>query len=192
MLHSCLSDAFANGLWADGIHVCGAGGHFARTMPKPGGRASVFVAPNIVFRHGAPVLASGSPSGALLACIVQNLINVLDHDDDIETSVHRPRFGNSVGAGVMMEADLGEELIAGVRERGLPVDVVPPWYHPCGAFEGVVIDDGTLTACGDPRRTSAAEGVVAARSLRRPQLSEAVPDPAVARPTGTACRRQGA
>jgi gamma-glutamyltranspeptidase/glutathione hydrolase len=128
-------------------------------MPTPGGRASVFVAPNIVFRHGIPVLASGSPSGALLACIVQNLINVLDRDDDIATSVHRPRFGNSVGAGVMMEAELGEELIAGVRERGLPVDVVPPWYHPCGAFEGVVIDEGTLTACGDPRRTSAAEGL---------------------------------
>jgi gamma-glutamyltranspeptidase/glutathione hydrolase len=159
MLHSCLSDAFANGLWAEGIHVCGAGGHFMRTMPKPGGRASVFVAPNIVFRDGAPVLASGSPSGALLACIVQNLMNLLDRGDDVETSVHRPRFGNSVGAGVMLEADLGDELIAGVRERGLPVDVVPPWYHPCGAFEGVRIDNGTLSACGDPRRTSAAEGV---------------------------------
>ncbi len=159
LLHSCLSDAFANGLWADGIHVCGAGGHFMRTMPKPGGRASVFVAPNIVFRDGAPVLASGSPSGALLACIVQNVMNVLDRGDDIATSVHRPRFGNSVGAGVMMEADLGEELIAGVRERGLPVDVVPPWYHPCGSFEGVLMRDGVMSACGDPRRTSAAEGL---------------------------------
>lgn len=159
LLHSCLSDAFSNGLWAEGVHVCGAGGHFMRTMPKPGGRASVFVAPNIIFRDGSPVLASGSPSGALLQCIVQNVINVLDRDDDMETSVHRPRFGNSVGAGVMMEADLAERLIAGVRDRGLPVDVVPPWYHPCGAFEGIVIDRGTTSACGDPRRTSAAEGL---------------------------------
>jgi gamma-glutamyltranspeptidase / glutathione hydrolase len=159
MLHSCLSDAFSNGLWAEGIHVCGAGGHFMRTMPKPGGRASVFVAPNIVFRDGEPVLASGSPSGALLQCIVQNLMNVLEAGDDIEASVHRPRFGNSVGAGVMMEADIGDELIAGVRERGLPVDVVPPWYHPCGSFEGVAINGSTLSACGDPRRTSAAEGL---------------------------------
>jgi gamma-glutamyltranspeptidase / glutathione hydrolase len=159
LLHSCLSDAFANGLWAEGLHICGAGGHFLRTMPKPGGRASVFVAPNIVFRDGRPVLASGSPSGALLACVVQNVMNLLDRGDDIETSVHRPRFGNSVGAGVMMEANLGEELIGGVRERGLPVEVVPPWYHPCGAFEGVRIDGRTLTACGDPRRTSAAEGL---------------------------------
>jgi gamma-glutamyltranspeptidase / glutathione hydrolase len=159
MLHSCLSDAFGNGLWSGGIHVCSAGGHFLRTMPAPGRRASVFVAPNIVFRDGRPFLASGSPSGALLQCIVQNVINIVDEQQDIGTSVHRPRFGNSRGAGVMMEIDLGEELIEGVVARGLPVETVPPSYHPLGAFEGIVIDGTRLHACADPRRTGAAEGV---------------------------------
>ena len=51
-------------------------------------------------------MASGSPSGSLLHMIVQNVINVVDLGDDVETSVHRPRIGNSRGAGVMVEIDI--------------------------------------------------------------------------------------
>ncbi|GAA4615294.1 hypothetical protein GCM10023195_67330 [Actinoallomurus liliacearum] len=62
-------------------------------MPQPGERACVHLAPNIVLRDGGPVLVSGSPSVSLVACVLQNVVNLLDFGMTIEESVRAPRFG---------------------------------------------------------------------------------------------------
>ncbi|MEO8450796.1 MAG: gamma-glutamyltransferase, partial [Gemmatimonadota bacterium] len=78
ILHSVMALPWSNGLFVGGFGVAASGGHFLRVMPKPGDRASAYVAPNILFKDGKPVLASGSPSVGLIANILQNTVNILD------------------------------------------------------------------------------------------------------------------
>jgi len=163
LLHSSMSQPWENGLFVEGVSICASGGHFLRVMPKPGDRASVFLAPNIIFKHGKPLLASGSPSASLVMNILQNTVNILDFKMSIEESVHRPRFGalSATGRGNMIEADIDEKI----RQRivamgGVMLDPISPWHYLNGSFEGIYIDPdtGMRVACGDPRRTSQAFG----------------------------------
>lgn len=160
LLHSSLATPFVNGLFCEGFSVSAAAGHFARTRPKPGMRASVYCAPTIVLKDGRPVLTSGSPSVSLVQNVVQNTVNILDFGLDIETSVHRPRFGSTTEHGHLIEADIDESLRDDVAARGLKLDVVAPWFWLNGSFEGIAIaENATLSACGDPRRAGQAEGL---------------------------------
>ncbi len=163
MLHSCMALPYCNGLFVDGINICGAGGHFLRVMPKPGDRASAYVAPTMIFKNGKPILASGSPSVGLVANILQNTTNILDFGIPIEESVHRPRFGAAYPSPQVniIEVDFDEKLRKEVVARGgVQFDAVNPWNWMNGSFEGIYIDPATglRSACGDPRRCSHAEG----------------------------------
>jgi gamma-glutamyltranspeptidase/glutathione hydrolase len=159
IFHSCMSDSWSNGLFCEGVSICAGGVHFLRIMPRPGGRATLFLAPSIVFQNGKPVLASGSPSVGLISNILQNTTNVLDFGLNIEESVHRPRFGNRKDkAGTMIEADLDNGVRRDAELRGQTFEVVNPWNYHCGSFEGIVIDQptGEASACADPRRAGEA------------------------------------
>ena len=104
----------------------------------------------------------GSPSVSLTENIVQNSVNLLDFGLDLETSVHKPRFGGSsmnVPGALMVEADLPGEPARLLREAGATVDVVNPWNWLCGSFEGVLVEEDGAVACGDPRRTAQAVAV---------------------------------
>jgi gamma-glutamyltranspeptidase/glutathione hydrolase len=164
LLHSSMAEPWQNGLFVEGVSICASGGHFLRVMPEPGDRASVFLAPNIIFKGGKPLLASGSPSASLVMCILQNLVNILDFKMPIEQSVHRPRFGaiRTPPGGNMIEADIDEKF----RQKmlalgGVMLEPVSPWNYLNGSFEGIYIDPdtGSRIACGDPRRTSQAYGL---------------------------------
>ena len=161
-LHSCMSDSWQNGLFVAGVSICASGVHFLRVMPNPGDRASVFLAPNIIFKNGKPILASGSPSASLVMAILQNIVNILDFDMTMEDSVHRPRFGAVRANGAnMIEADIADEMQRGIVELGgVTVERVSPWHFLNGSFEGIYISPvtGMLSACGDPRRTAQAVG----------------------------------
>ncbi|MGH8506971.1 MAG: gamma-glutamyltransferase, partial [Stenotrophobium sp.] len=115
---------------------------------------------------GNPVLAAGSPSIGLIPNCVQNAVNILDYGMDIETSVHRPRFGaqslaSMAGgpASYMCEIDCGTpEMHKEIAKRGLNLTLTSPWHFHYGSYEGVHIKpDGTAEACADPRRTGRAE-----------------------------------
>ena len=162
ILHSCMSAPWSNGLFAAGVTIVASGVHFNRIMPKPGHRASAYVAPNIVFKDGKPILASGSPSISLLQNIVQNTSNMIDFEIPIHDSVNRPRFGNSYGpAGrvTAVEVNLNQKVRDKVVARGLPIQPVNRWNYLMGSFEGIWInpDTGERSARGDPRRCAMAE-----------------------------------
>ncbi len=163
ILHSVMALPWTNGLFVGGFGIAASGGHFLRVMPKPGHRASAYVAPNIIFRGGRPVLASGSPSVGLIANVLQNSINHLDFGMPLEQSVHRPRFGGgSMGlAGAnYIEVDLDEKVRKAVAARGVAFHPVSPWHFMNGSFEGIAFGaNGVMTGCGDPRRNSHAEAV---------------------------------
>ncbi len=162
VLHSCMSLPWTNGLFAGGVSVCAAGAHFLRVMPDPGDRISAYVCPNIVFRDGRPVLASGSPSVGLLANILQNTVNLLDFGLPIEEAVHRPRFGGNSyerPGSLMIEVDIDESVRGGAAQRGIQWHVVNPWNWHHGSFEGIHVTEAGYRACGDPRRNAMAIGV---------------------------------
>lgn len=160
-LHSTLSLPWVNGLFVDGVSVCGAGNHFLRTKPQPGGRISVMICPNILFRDGAPAIASGSPSTSLISNLVQNITNIADFGMSVEESVARPTFGGlSDEAGrLSVEIDIGEDSIRAAERAGVRVERLNPWNFRHGAFEGIVFGGGKARACGDPRRTSEARAI---------------------------------
>jgi len=163
LLHSSMAEPWQNGLFVEGVSICASGGHFLRVMPEPGDRASVFLAPNIIFKAGKPLLASGSPSASLVMCILQNLVNILDFKMPIEESVHRPRFGaiRTPASGNMIEVDIDEKLRQKMLAMGgVQLEPISPWSYLDGSFEGIYVDPdtGSRVACGDPRRTSQAYG----------------------------------
>lgn len=167
VLHSVMSLPWSNGLVVDGVNIWAGGVHFFRQMPKPGDRATCYVAPHIFFdAAGKPVLAAGSPSIGLIPNCVQNAVNILDYGMDIETSVHRPRFGGQSLASLaggplsyMCEIDCGtSEMHEEVSKRGLKLTLTSPWGFHYGSYEGVHIKpDGVTEACADPRRAGLAE-----------------------------------
>jgi gamma-glutamyltranspeptidase/glutathione hydrolase len=164
ILHSCMSLPWSNGLFVEGISICAAGAHFFRVMPKPGHRITAYIAPNILYKDGKPILASGSPSVGLLQNVMQNTVNILDFGIPIEESVNRPRFGGrsyTRQGATMIEVDIDEKIRKDVAAKGINFEVVNPWNWHHGAFEGIYIDPATgeRKACGDPRRCSKAEGV---------------------------------
>jgi gamma-glutamyltranspeptidase/glutathione hydrolase len=165
ILHSVMALPWSNGLFVDGVSIAASGGHFFRVMPKPGDRATAYVAPNIIFKNGKPVLASGSPSVGLIPNVLQNTVNILDFNIPIEESVKRPRYG---GASVTpthsgqnyIEVDLDEKIRTEVSKRGPKYHVVSPWHFMNGSFEGIHLTEGGLMrASADPRRCGMAEGV---------------------------------
>jgi gamma-glutamyltranspeptidase/glutathione hydrolase len=162
IIHSCMSLPWSNGLFVKGVTIVAGGAHFFRIMPKPGFRATTYVAPNIIFKNKKPVLASGSPSVSLLANILQNTVNILDFGISIGESVNRPRFGGSyIDPGNLVEADFNVDVRKKAEMMGVAFNIVNPWNWNHGSFEGISIDPATgiLSACGDPRRCSKAEGV---------------------------------
>jgi gamma-glutamyltranspeptidase/glutathione hydrolase len=162
IIHSCMSLPWSNGLFTRGVTVVAGGAHFFRIMPRPGYRATTYLAPNIIFKDGRPVLASGSPSVSLLANILQNTINILDFGVPIEKSVNRPRFGGSyIDPRNMIETDFNADVRKKAERKGVVFNVISPWHWNIGSFEGISVnpDTGVMTACGDPRRCSKAEGV---------------------------------
>ena len=150
-------------LFVMGVSVC-AGGYFLLGKTTPGKRGTTASPSNILFKDKRPVLVSGSPSISILPNLVQNTTNILDFDIPIEESVNRPRFGgrsiDHPGAAVI-EADFNPTVRKKVEEKGFRFDVVNPWNWHHGAFEGIYVDpaNGTIQACGDPRRCSKAEGL---------------------------------
>ena len=163
VLHSVMALPWSNGLFAAGVSIAASGGHFLRVMPKPGDRATAYVAPNLIMKNGRPVLASGSPSVGLIANILQNTIGHLDFGLPLEASVHRPRFGGSsiaLPGANYIEVDVPEAVRHEVTKRGVRFHVTSPWHFMNGAFEGIALDAaGNATACADPRRTGHAEAV---------------------------------
>lgn len=170
LTHSHMASPWVNGLFAEGFQLSGGGSFFQRGMPWPGERATVYLAPNIVLRDGVPVVASGSPSASLVACVLQNLVHLLDFGLPIEQVVALPRFGvrpHEPAAGWLPGVTLEHGFAPAVdrefrkrcAERGRWMKDLGPWHSLTGNFEAVTVDagSGVLRSCADPRRNGAAE-----------------------------------
>lgn len=171
LTHSHMASAWVNGLFAEGFQLAGGGSFFQRGMPAPGEKAMVYLAPHVLLRDGVPVVVGGSPSVSIVACVLQNVVNLVDFGMTIEQSVAAPRFGArphdpAFGwrPGVMLESGFAPDVQRGFEDWtsqvGLWSKPAGPWYTLMGNYEGITIDaHGRAAASADPRR---AGGAVAA------------------------------
>lgn len=169
--HSHMASAWVNGLFAEGFQLAGGGSFFQRGMPAPGQKAAVYLAPHMLLDRGRPVVVGGSPSVSIVACVLQNVVNLVDFNMPIAESVAAPRFGArphdpAFGwrPGVMLEAGFPAEISGAfdqwAHQTGLWSRQVGPWYSLMGNYEGITIDEaGTARASADPRRVGAARAV---------------------------------
>lgn len=168
--HSHMASAWVNRLFAEGFQLSGGGSFFQRILPQPGSRATVYLAPTIVMAGGRPVIVAGSPSVSLVACILQNLVNMMDFGMTVAESVHEPRFGTRPHSpergwepGTTLESGfttgMQEKFLRWTDERRLWSKLIHPRSVLTGNFEGISIDaNHRLHSCADPRRVGLAAG----------------------------------
>lgn len=172
LTHSHMASPWVNGLYAEGFQLAGGGSFFQRVMPQPGERATIYLAPSMVLRDGRPVIVSGSPSVSLVACVLQNLVNLMDFGMTIEQSVAEPRFGarphepaRGWVPGTTIESGYPEPVLAKLRrwagKNRLWLREIGPRNSMTGNFDGITIDQATglMRSCGDPRRMGIAVAV---------------------------------
>jgi gamma-glutamyltranspeptidase/glutathione hydrolase len=126
-----------------------------------GKRPRSSMAPVIVFRDGKPWLTAGSPGGSrIIGIVAQLLVNVIDHDMDVQQAINAPRV-NAQNGPLSLEVLYSnrKELEDALRRRGWKVQGQKPMYEAWGGAHGIrVRPDGTLEGGADPRREGAARG----------------------------------
>ncbi len=133
----------------------------ARRKDGHGKRPRSSMAPVIVFHDGKPWLTTGSPGGSrIIGIVAQILVNVIDHEMDMQQAINAPRVDAQNGA-LSLEvlypkrAEL-EELL---HSRKWKVQAQKPWYEAWGGAQGIRIrPDKKLEGGADPRREGAVRG----------------------------------
>ncbi|MFC0673896.1 gamma-glutamyltransferase family protein [Brachybacterium hainanense] len=142
------------------------------TALRPGARPRTTLTPTLVLEHGQPVMALGSPGGDQqdqwqLLFLLRVLVGGYTPQQAIDApALHTTAMPGSfwprtwTPAGAVVEERLGEQVIAGLRERGHEVTVSGPWS--LGRLSCVTRDPatGVLGAAANPR---GAQGYAAGR-----------------------------
>lgn len=130
---------------------------------RPGARPRTTLTPTLVLRHGAAVMAIGTPGGDQqeqwqLPALLRMLVGGYTPQQAIDApTLHTTALVDSfwprtwTAAGVVAEGRLGAEVIAGLRRRGHDVAVSGDWS--LGRLSAVGIDraTGQLWAAANPR-----------------------------------------
>ena len=124
------------------------------------------MSPTMLFQHGEPVAAYGSPGGATIINSVLNVtLNLVDHRMSIQEAIDAPRFSVTSAAGaITCEAGFASETLQGLLALGhtLPLqNGVPNCASRIGSVQGVVIDLKTGYQYGgaDKRREGTVIGI---------------------------------
>jgi gamma-glutamyltranspeptidase/glutathione hydrolase len=130
-------------------------------LPGPGKRPRSSMAPTIVLRHGAPLVAVGSPGGAsIITTVLQVLLGRLDRGLSLENAIAAPRASQRNSASAQVEQQfLDQPEMAALRAKGQGFSTAPA---EIGAATGVErLGDGRWLAAAEPvRRGGGAAQVV--------------------------------
>lgn len=122
---------------------------------EPGKRPRSSMAPTIVLRDGAPVLALGSPGGSrIIPYVAKTLIAILDWGMDVQAAVDMPHLANRFGT-YDLEAGTAAEAFAGPLEAlGYKTNV----RELNSGLHAIAITPDGLAGGADPRREGIALG----------------------------------
>ncbi|SFH77254.1 gamma-glutamyltransferase [Modicisalibacter xianhensis] len=125
---------------------------------EPDKRMLSSMTPTIVKKDGKNFLITGSPGGSrIITTTLQVLMNVIDHDMNIQTAVSVPRIHHQwLPDEIRIEQGISPDTIALLEALGHTVSR----QDAMGAAQSIMIDDNTYYGGADPRRsTSSAIGL---------------------------------
>ncbi|MDN3557995.1 gamma-glutamyltransferase [Halomonas maura] len=125
---------------------------------EPGKRMLSSMTPTIVKRDGKNFLITGSPGGSrIITTTLQVLMNVVDHDMNIQSAVSAPRIHHQwLPDELRIEAGFSPDTQALLEGKGHTLSQ----ESAMGAAQSIVIEDGHFFGGADPRRsTSSAMGL---------------------------------
>jgi len=124
---------------------------------EPGKRMLSSMSPTIVKKSGRNFLVTGSPGGSrIITTTLQVLLNVIDHDMNIQSAVNAPRVHHQ-WLPDELRIEQGISLDTRRLLEGMGHDVVQK--SAMGAIQSVLIRDGKFYGAADPRNsTSSAMG----------------------------------
>ena len=125
---------------------------------EPNKRPLSSMTPTIILdKDNKPFLATGSPGGSrIITTVLQVILNVIDHDLNIQTAVSIPRMHNQLWPDeIRLEQGFSQDTIHILQEMGhtvKPIDAM-------GSAQTVEMDNSLFFGAADPRRAGAkAEG----------------------------------
>ncbi|WP_458525427.1 gamma-glutamyltransferase [Onishia taeanensis] len=125
---------------------------------EPGKRMLSSMTPTIVKKDGKNFLITGSPGGSrIITTTLQVLMNVIDHDMNIQSAVSAPRIHHQwLPDEIRIEDGISPDTIALLEAKGHTLSQ----QDAMGAAQSILIEDGTYFGGADPRRsTSSAMGL---------------------------------
>lgn len=125
---------------------------------EPNKRMLSSMTPTIVKKDGKNFLITGSPGGSrIITTTLQVLMNVIDHDMNIQTAVSVPRIHHQwLPDEIRIEQGISPDTIALLEALGHTVSQ----QDAMGAAQSLMIKNGTFHGGADPRRsTSSAIGL---------------------------------
>ncbi|MCF1504750.1 gamma-glutamyltransferase [Afifella sp. H1R] len=122
---------------------------------EPGKRPRSSMAPTIVFRDGAPVLAIGSPGGSrIIGYVAEALIGILDWGLDVQEATALPHVVNRFGTFDLEAGTSAEDLQEGLEALGYEVET----RDLNSGLHAIAIGEDGLSGGADPRREGVAIG----------------------------------
>lgn len=125
---------------------------------EPEKRMLSSMTPTIVKRDGKNYLITGSPGGSrIITTTLQVLMNVIDHDMNIQAAVSMPRIHHQwLPDEIRIEQGVSPDTLDLLESMGHTVNQ----QEAMGAAQSILIEDGVFYGGADPRRsTSSAMGL---------------------------------
>ena len=125
---------------------------------EPFKRPRSSMSPTIVMRDGEPVMALGSPGGStIITTVTQIILNVTDFGMSLPDAINAPRLSQRNSSNTSVEADVAQNLLDALAERGHTFS--DP--NEIGAATGIFFEGDTVTAAAEAvRRSSGTAQVV--------------------------------
>lgn len=117
---------------------------------EPQKRPLSAMTPTLIFRDGKPVLITGSPGGSrIITTVLQQILNVIDHDMNIAEATHRSRIHHQWFPDVLQfEGALNQDTLQILDGLGHELERVTTM----GSLQSIQIRDGVFYGSSDPRR----------------------------------------
>ena len=121
----------------------------------PSKKNEMCMSPIQIWDEGGLRLLIGTPgSHGIMQTTPQMIMNVLDHNMNLQAAIEAPRAKTGRGYKISAEDRIGEEVFAQLTERGHEIERMGDWTPGVGGGQGIMVDpeSGSFTGGADPRR----------------------------------------
>ena len=161
-----------NAVWGSGVTVEGTGVLFNNTMvlfdPVPGRKNSIAagkyplssMTPALVLKNGLPFMSAGAPGGRqIMGTVMRTIHNVIEFGLNAADACAYIGFDSSAPK-TIIDADLGDDVIANLRARGHALDARAKSIYPrlFASPTVIVVDGDQLRGGADPYHLGVALG----------------------------------